>query len=245
MTLLDAGAGRALTNGARRSPLDPAVSEGRPAEGTRRSRRARNADPWVRFAVGGIGFLSSAPILWRHGRGNSRAPMRKLICPVIAAVMIVGASAAQSRMLTIVGYAEDALILPEGLAMQARMDTGARTAAINAVDIQRYSKNGEDWVRFTVKAGDRAMVFHRRVAGRLTIRRAGHADREQVVVQLGICVAGYYKHARVRLADRSNMTYPLLIGRRLMASGGLVIDSAAEFLSKPVCAGDQSSAGQP
>ena len=164
--------------------------------------------------------------------------MRTLICPVIAAVMVVGASAAPARMLTIVGYAEDALILPEGLAVQARMDTGARMAAINATGIERYSRDGEDWVRFTVEAGDRATVFHRRIERRVIVRRAGHADAEQLVVRLGICIASHYRDAEVRLANRSNMTYPLLIGRRLMASAGLAIDSAVQFLSKPVCAGD-------
>ena len=58
------------------------------------------------------------------------------------------------------------------------------------------------------------------------VRRAGIALQERPVVRLGLCIAGYYKNAEVNLTDRSNMSSPLLVGRKFMAAGGLVIDSA-------------------
>ena len=41
--------------------------------------------------------------------------MRIILCAVLAALAMLGASAAQSRMLTIVGHLENAVILPSGL----------------------------------------------------------------------------------------------------------------------------------
>ena len=161
--------------------------------------------------------------------------MRILTYALLATMAMSGISAAKSRMLTVVGYLEDAIILPVGLPLKAKMDTGANILSIHALDIRRYRKNGEDWVRFAVDNGARKMVFRRRLERIVRIRRAGVPVVERPVVRLVICIAGYYRNAQVSLNDRSGMATPLLIGRRFMAPGGLVIDSATKNAGKPVC----------
>ena len=163
--------------------------------------------------------------------------MRIVLCAVLTIAVILGASIAQSRMLKVVGYLEKAVILPENFPINAKMDTGARTTSINAQDIERYRTNGEDWVRFTVDAGDCRMEFQRPLEAIQQIRRAGGGTVERLAVRLGICIAGYYKQALVNLTDRSKMSFPLLVGRRFMETGGLVIDPAHEFIGNPVCPG--------
>ncbi len=161
--------------------------------------------------------------------------MRIVLCAVLAALAILGASTAQSRMLTIVGYLEDAVILPSGLEIKAKMDTGADVTSIHALSIERYKKDGRDWVSFIVDTGKRKMRFRRVVARVVRIRRAGTAIVERPVVRLSICIAGYNKLAQVNLANRTGMSNPLLVGRAFMRSGGLVIDSGQKYVGKPVC----------
>ena len=161
--------------------------------------------------------------------------MRALLCAVLTAAVMLGASAVDARMLKVVGYLEDAVILPSGLEIKAKMDTGADVTSIHALNIERYRKEGEDWVSFVVDTGERKMRF-RRVVERITrIRRAGTALVERPVVRLRLCIAGYSKLAEVTLADRSNMSFPLLVGRKFMKSGGLVIDSGQTYAGNPVC----------
>ena len=117
------------------------------------------------------------------------------------------------------------------------MGTGAGATSIHAVDVQRYKENGQDWVQFTVDTGERRMVFRRAVERVVRVRRAGTAVVERPVVLLGICIAGYLQYGEVNLTDRSGMRFPLLVGRNFMGPGGLVIDSAQDFVSHPVCAG--------
>ena len=162
--------------------------------------------------------------------------MRLLVSIVLVAMLALQAPAAQSRMLTIVGYLEDAVIQPAGLPIKAKMDTGANSASINAVDIERYRNNGEDWVRFTVDTGERRMNFRLPVEEIVRIRRAGTTVVERPVVRLGLCIAGRYRLARVNLADRSRMSFPLLVGRSFMESTGLVIDAGQKYVGKPLCA---------
>ena len=161
--------------------------------------------------------------------------MRTTVCALLVAFAMLGASAAQAKMLTVVGYLEDAVILPSGLPLKAKMDTGADATSINAQNIERYKKDGRDWVSFVVDTGERKMRFRRAVEKTVRIRRAGTGTTERPVVLLDLCIAGYYKRAQVNLADRSNMNFPLLVGRRYMETGGLVIDSGQKYAGKPVC----------
>ncbi len=161
--------------------------------------------------------------------------MRIVLCAVLAALATLGASEAQSRMLTIVGHVENAVVLPSGLAMKAKMDTGADVTSIHAVKIERYKKDGKDWVSFVVDTGERRMRFRRVVTRIVLIRRAGTAIVERPVVRLRLCIAGYQKLAEVNLADRTGMSTPLLVGRAFMKTGGLVIDSGQEYAGRPVC----------
>ena len=145
---------------------------------------------------------------------------------------------AGSRPITIVGHLENAAVVLHGLpdlTMKAKMDTGADMTSIHAVNIERYTKNGEAWVRFTVEAGGRSVVLRRRLVGTVGVRRAGTAVVERPVVRVGICIAGYYGLIQVNLTDRSTMSSPLLVGRRFMAPGRLAIDSAKTYLGSPVC----------
>ena len=156
----------------------------------------------------------------------------------MAIVFFSGPALAAPRPITIVGYLENATILLRGLPdldIKAKMDTGATMTSIHAVDIRRYTKNDETWVRFTVKAGGRSVVFRRRLVQTVRIRRAGTAAVERPVVRIGICIAGYYRLAQVNLMDRSGMGFPLLVGRRFMAPGRLAIDSAKAYLGSAVC----------
>ena len=162
--------------------------------------------------------------------------MRHAIIIGLAACAFAAPAASQTRKTILVGYLENAIILPSGMSMKAKMDTGARTTSINAVDIERFKVKGEEWVRFTVKAKGRKVRMTRKVYRISRIRRTRVGVVERPVVLIGICLAGYYKLAQVNLTDRSNMSYPLLIGRRFMATGRLAIDSAAKYVGKPVCA---------
>ena len=167
------------------------------------------------------------------------------ICAVLSVMVTLEAWATESRAITVVGYLEAAVVLPAGLPMTAKMDTGAETSSIHALDIQLYTVDGESWVRFTVNVGDREEVFRSRVQRIVRIRRAGVTVIERPVVHLGICIAGYYKNAEVNLTDRTGMNQQLLIGRKFMASGELVIDSGATFAAKPDCAGAPRNVERP
>ena len=161
--------------------------------------------------------------------------MRTFVFTLVAAALALASSGATAQSVRVVGHLQNTIVLPIGLSMTAKMDTGADMTSIHAVNIEKYRKGGRDWVRFNLEAGGRSVTVRRPVVRIVRIRRAGVGVVERPVVELGLCIAGYYKLAHVNLTDRSRMSYPLLVGNRYLRTGGLAIDPGSEYDERPVC----------
>jgi len=139
----------------------------------------------------------------------------------------------------IYGWLERIRLEPWGIELNAKLDTGARTSSLHATGIHRFQKDGKPWVRFTVSVTDekRAQTvrreFERPLFRDLVVRGAGGVDHRPVVL-LSVCAGdGRYKE-QFSLNDRSDMLYPMLIGRRTIKHLG-VVDVTRTFLSEPTC----------
>ncbi len=103
-------------------------------------------------------------------------------------------------------------------AIKAKIDTGARTSAIHAFDIERFTQdNGEDWVAFTVLPIQRDITIKRRCQAQLVdIRRVtdsgGHAE-ERFFVTTRLIVGRIERTVEVTLAQRPDMLFRMLLGR--------------------------------
>ncbi len=153
---------------------------------------------------------------------------------VVLSASIFSASSAVAREPVRLGWVEHARINHGNMIMKAKMDTGARTTSIHTDSYELFKKNGKQWVRFTIKAGDKSQNFEKRVVRMVRIRRAGVQVQKRPVVEMGICIGGYYKMAKVNLTQRHQMFYKLLIGRLYMGNV-ILIDSSRTFIGKPEC----------
>lgn len=128
---------------------------------------------------------------------------------------------------TIVGWREWVSLPGVGVPwVKAKIDTGARTSALHAFDLQEFAQDGHDWVRFWVhpwqKRDDEAVEVVRRVLDRREVRSSsGHAE-ERVVVPMTVRLAGRTVRAEVTLANRDQMGFRMLVGREVLEQGFLV-----------------------
>lgn len=135
----------------------------------------------------------------------------------------------------VVGWVERVAIFPGDLVVRARIDTGAKTASLNCGCINRFKRNGHEWVRFTVvNSKGNSISLEREVLRTVAIRRHFGATQKRPVIRLGLCLAGVYKEVDVNLVDRSGFNYQMLIGRNFLKEGFLV-DPARTYLSSPRC----------
>ncbi|WP_181297819.1 ATP-dependent zinc protease [Pseudomonas sp. Q2-TVG4-2] len=152
---------------------------------------------------------------------------------------------------TLFGRYEQIKIEDLGKTLKAKMDTGAMTASLSARDIERFERDGEDWVRFRLAvegAGD--TLYERPLARIAEIKtRAEEADpdddtdlergpdvAERPVVEMQLCIGDRLREAEVNLTDRSHFRYPLLIGATAIRDLDAAIDPSQKYTAgRPTC----------
>ena len=134
---------------------------------------------------------------------------------------------------TIIGASEWIYISPPGHHYQARIDSGAATSSLSAVNVVRFERNGKRWVRFWLQHDDEAepIEIEAPLVRHVLIRQASsdEVDRRPVVsltVNLGTALQ---QDTEFTLTDRSQMTYPILLGREFLRDVTL-IDVGRRFL---------------
>lgn len=154
-----------------------------------------------------------------------------------------------SRLL---GRLETAILQPEAVKVTAKLDTGAYRSAIHAKNITHYMKDNKPWVRFDLPLAGKKYTLERPLIDTTKIKiRAGELAKdghlhpkieERPVISLNVCLAGEPAEMEFSLADRSNFSAPMLIGRKAMVRYHLVIDPSQAHLGAKSCqhAGKQS-----
>ena len=135
----------------------------------------------------------------------------------------------------IYGYLEKARLVEAALNMEAKLDTGADHSSLDARDMEFFQREGKQWVRFQVTGDDgRDATFEREVIRTAVIKQRTGANARRPVVMLRICLGRHSATVQVNLTDRSDLSYPLLLGRSFLENGFLV-NSAAEFITPLDC----------
>jgi len=144
---------------------------------------------------------------------------------------------AESQHRVIMGWLESIFIRPWNLRLTAKLDTGAKTSSLHADSIEHFSKNGEDWVRFTL--GDLEdkkqvpIIVEKPLLRTVNIKCKSDdcQSSKRDVVLLALCKNGKEYQAEFNLVDRSNFNYPVLLGRAFLKDVALV-DANETFLFK-------------
>ena len=117
--------------------------------------------------------------------------------------------------------------------LKAKLDTGARTSALHAFDVEEQDRDGEDWVRFSVHPWQRspqdAVTVERPVHDRRSVRSSSGHLEDRLVVQLELSLVGRPVTAEVTLTNRDAMGFRMLVGREVLRQGFLV-DSARSYV---------------
>ncbi len=134
---------------------------------------------------------------------------------------------------TILGQSEWVYISTTKSNYKGRIDTGAATSSINAVDIERFERDGKKWVRFNLsheKGLDPQIVEAKieRIAKIIQSSKPGE-ETERPVVKLHVRIGDVTHQTEFTLTDRTHMVYPVLIGRTFMQDVVLV-DVSKEYI---------------
>ncbi len=118
-------------------------------------------------------------------------------------------------------------------AIKARVDSGAKTSALHAVNITPYKKNGNPWVSFEVHPlqndGKTTIHCEAPVFDKRRVKSSSGQSEKRFVIKIGISIAEDTWEIEVTLTNRDSMGYRMLLGRQAM-SGKMLVDPEASLL---------------
>jgi hypothetical protein len=130
---------------------------------------------------------------------------------------------------TTLGVVEDVILSPWGVSFPARIDTGADLSSLDARDVVvrnnvAHFKLGKRYGGLELKL---PVVYWRHV-------QTAMGTEKRPVVEISICLGSKLFGTLVTLKDRSEMTYPFLIGRSAL-SGTFLVDTSRSHTAQPIC----------
>ena len=111
-------------------------------------------------------------------------------------------------------------------AVKAKVDTGARTSALHAFDLDRFRRDGREWVRFEVhpwqRTADGATVVEVPLLDQRSVRSSSGARQHRPVVRAAVVVGGRSLSIELTLTRRDEMGFRMLLGREAVRRRFLV-----------------------
>lgn len=130
---------------------------------------------------------------------------------------------------TVIGSEE--LVFLDNLKQQykARIDTGATTSSLNATNIVEFERDGKKWVRFNFSKLNNSHIIEAKVARTILIRQANNSEpTRRPIIELPVQLGDIKTLTEFTLADRSHMTFPVLLGRTFLKDI-VVVDVARTY----------------
>jgi len=128
-----------------------------------------------------------------------------------------------------IGLVEDVILLPWGVKLPARIDTGAATSSLDARELTIKDNIAE--FRLPEKYG--GLQLRLPIVDWKTVRSA-EARKRRPIVEVELCVGPKHVRVRVNLTDRSRVKYPLLLGRNVLKEN-FVVDCMRSRCAPPTC----------
>ena len=151
----------------------------------------------------------------------------KRMIVVFSLILFMGISTQtiQASEKVVIGEVEKVTLLPWGVTLSARIDTGACLSSIDVRDFVVRRKK----VKF--KLSDRAggMELELPLLGWRRVKSAETAGRRRPVVEMEVCLGTKKLKTPVTLNNRAQMEYPMLVGVPVLAGNFLVDVSQANI----------------
>jgi hypothetical protein len=155
---------------------------------------------------------------------------------VVALVLALAPAAVGAAEPDLFGWAEPVVLEEAGFLLEAKLDTGADTSSLDAIEIRRFRRKGKTWMRFTVEDQEegKTVRLERPLLRRVFIKRHDGDSQRRAVVSLTVCLGDHRRKVEFSLIDRSQFDYPVLLGRSALA-GIAVVDPDEINTSEPSC----------
>ncbi|RLA05378.1 MAG: hypothetical protein DRQ54_08180 [Gammaproteobacteria bacterium] len=167
---------------------------------------------------------------------------RQLVAICSLALISWSSLAADEKPLSgtvIAGWLERVTFPGHDFQIRAKLDTGAKTSSIHAIDITEFTRDGERWVSYTLPLEDirhrlHKLIMENPIKRNVLIKNHDGNHDNRPIVTLEFCFNGQLHQADFSLTDRSQFHYPMLLGRRFLG-GTAMVDASRTFTTQGKC----------
>lgn len=133
----------------------------------------------------------------------------------------------------VIGQIETIYLNPPKINLPARIDTGATSSSIHAINIQPFERNGKDWIKFDIVYEDKTYSVETKLIKYIkVVQSSTKTAQKRAVVELELTMGKIVQNTLFTITDRSHMSYPVLIGRNALKDL-LVVDVAKKNTLTP------------
>ena len=120
--------------------------------------------------------------------------------------------------------------------IKAKVDTGARTSALHAFDVELVEEDGQKIVKFSIHPKQKdlnaviqcqAPLFDER-----EVRDSGGHTEKRYVIESSILIGSAVHKVEMTLTNRDSMGFRMLLGRTTM-KGHYLVDTGKSYLTGP------------
>jgi hypothetical protein len=120
--------------------------------------------------------------------------------------------------------------------IKAKIDTGARTSALHAFKVEPFTRDSQQWIRFSIHPiqGDTDTVVECEacVKDQRMVRDSGGHDELRYVIDAFITIGDDIILSEVTLTDRDTMNFRVLLGRTALRGKYVVHPGRSYIQSK-------------
>lgn len=121
--------------------------------------------------------------------------------------------------------------------IKAKVDTGARSSAIHAFELDPYKKNGENWIMFAIHPEqnntDIVIECHAPIKDRRIVSDSGGHKQHRYVIETPLVIGQSIITAEVTLTNRDSMMFRMLLGRTAIRDHYLIAADQSFLQGEP------------
>lgn len=135
----------------------------------------------------------------------------------------------------IIGWKEwfslDCIALP---AIKGKIDTGAKTSALHAFNIETFYIEDVEYVRFDIHPLQKNKRFVRSCISRVIDRRmvsdSSGKKEKRIVIKSDLKIGDKKIRIELTLTNRDNMSFRMLLGREAIMQAKMIVDISKSFV---------------
>jgi hypothetical protein len=117
--------------------------------------------------------------------------------------------------------------------VKAKIDTGARSSALHAFEIETFEQQGKAMLRFKIHPKQKNDAFvietEAELLGQREVRNSGGQTELRPVIQTAVTLNGQTWPIELTLTNRDSMGFRMLLGREAVR-GRFLVDAGQSFL---------------